>query len=300
MSHRRQKSLRGVAFAVLLISLIACGVTPDDRKVATTNEPASSPGPERGLVYFLPTYVPESLKVEKGSVQTGFKDPGAYSAVIGRPASESEFIDTVSVKVSEAAADREVGEQELKAIKMVDVGGHQARLRDSEMTGTVLDWHQDGLSIGLNGPSGAEELLLKLARGLKLSPSQASATALGDIPNGYEVVGESRMEAFDRNSYSITLSASKRDSSGLGIMSVIVVPSGLVPATLLGSGGKLQLRQVRGLPAALGEHTAKLPRSWGPSGAPSANPGLARARRPPGDDAGIDVRGRPSADGRRA
>src|SRR5205823_3061546 len=97
------------------------------------------------------------------------------------------FDDVVLVDVEAASADRPVAPSEKNIY--VDVGGVRARLHDGPLIGATVDWFVNGWAASVSARPGASELILGVARALRLpgggDPNQVS---LPSMPAGYRVI----------------------------------------------------------------------------------------------------------------
>ena len=198
----KTRVLLGTA-VVLLVSSILAALTADlDRgqKISpgTPVQPslAAATQASGALVYLLPGYLPGGLD---RSPTTLIKRPVSKTArgrfkgiVIGKPQRSQSYTGVIRISIEEAAADREPGDPD--EFELERVNGVKARVFDSPIAGSSADWFDRGLAVGLKGGSGEREVVLDVARALKMPTSRnAHDVKLESLPRDYVVLSEEKL-----------------------------------------------------------------------------------------------------------
>lgn len=209
------------------------------------------------LIFFLPDYVPEGVETGKGSLHRDERQPASYAAVLGRPDNGS-YRDVVSVAVHEARGDRDVSPEERRRHEIVRIHGEPARLDSLEALGVHLDWFKSGLAIRVSGDTGSRRLVIQTARSLALPASgDANRVRFSSIPEGQELVGESRLPALRVDSYRLDLSPTGGSPRAGGI-TVYLFREGKASPAIYGAvfADRVRFKSVRGADAAIGNSEA--------------------------------------------
>ena len=232
--------MRRVLAVFAVVAFVGCsGGDSDDRTRATTA--TTQAGDRRPMPYYLPSFLPFGFKlVRGGELREGPARP-ALAVALGRPDGDGRFTDVILVLVYAAAADREMGPNQRAAVRAVDVNGTQARLLESGVVGTSIDWFANGLAVGVSGPIGTAALVTDVAKRVRLG-SDVATTSVDGRPDGYVTVAESRFE--DRDPEEMQ-SLSVATETGVAISISITRIS--LPLVFVASGGdRVSPTRVRG------------------------------------------------------
>ena len=230
--------------------------------------PARTPGPSHtratrvGLAYFLPSYIPKGMRVLNADILRDQSDPASFAAVMGRRSGSKGFAGLISVSIHEASRDREVAPEERRQLRLVRIrGGVMARIGTSPL-GVELDWFQNDLAIAVAGPPGSKDLLLVVARGLRVPSSKGvDRIAVSAIPRGYEMIAKRAVPGFHAEGYVLNFTG---DAGKSLVINVTIVPvHTFVPSLLVAGGSRMLLRTIRGSDAAVGINRSELSLSGG-------------------------------------
>ena len=225
---------------MLLVTLVACSNGGSDGAASTTAVTTADGG--RPMPYYLPSFLPFGFKlVEGGILPEGKGRRPALAIAIGKPSGDKKFIEVVLVLIHPAEADRQLGPNQQAAVRMIDVNGTQARLLESGVLGSSIDWFTNGMAVGVSGPIGTADLVTDVAKRVRLGADINSAS-LASLPDGYEVIAENRFE--DREPEE-TQSLTVGSETGAAIS--IAVTRTTLPLVFVASGGdRIEPGKVRG------------------------------------------------------
>ncbi|HUS62828.1 MAG TPA: hypothetical protein VMY34_11560 [Acidimicrobiales bacterium] len=166
-----------------------------------------------------------------------------FVGVLGRPAVGGAFADVIRVIVSAAESDREVSDDERERIESVRVGSVRARRSSDAFSGTSVDWFQNGRSVLLIGPRDKGDVVLDVARRVRLDGATAAETRVEGTPAGYVAIGSWRISGFASD----TAGLSATDPRGIAFdLMVQVVPAESSSLAAFTIGTELRPVRVRG------------------------------------------------------
>lgn len=206
------------------------------------------------LVFLLPSELSEQFRIGSASKSAGPQEASWWVKLAQRdPDDHDAYLRPVTIFVSSASSDREVAPDEAAEVETVAIGGVDARVSDSELTGAVVDWFQNGKAVAVVGPQGQSELVVDLARKVEL---EGGPNLLADVPDGYEVLSRGQSPPGGSPRWSLVL----REGDGPGpTVSADLVPVGSAPVLGHAMAERIERVTVRGADAFISSRTVTIP-----------------------------------------
>jgi hypothetical protein len=253
---------------LLLVCFMLAGCGEPQRNVSPRKAIQSSTQPSKegsgSLVYLRPSYLPKGFERSRVTITnrplTKTTMGRAAVLVIGKPSGEERYSGVVSISIREASEDRETGESD----ELEDVNGVMARVVDSPVIGSNVDWFDDGLAIALKGKSGQRGLVLEVARALDIpSSGDPHEVEISRLPESYVVISEEDLTAPAPGSpgdveRSLFMTYDSREPPGTLLIMISFVPE--YPLSLVGRtpGTELRWVEVRKTRAVVGSSVANI------------------------------------------
>lgn len=241
--------------AVLMMTVSSCGSGRAPSDLPTRRNPfetrAANGGRAGRLLFFLPDDLPRDFEIGRTSAFPGPRDDRGAGVVLARPEGRS-YVDVVNVIVTSSVDDRDVSPSERAQLREVDVNGVNARLTDTELVGTALDWFRNGKSVAITGPPGSTRLVLRIARNLDLG--EAVSDMVHDLPDRFVQLGSFQSSGRPSPGWSIQLRST--DNQLISIDASLVDED--APPVIFAGGDMVAPLTVRGASGALATTTRQV------------------------------------------
>lgn len=259
-------SIRSTVLLLVCFMFAGCGEAQRNVSPREATQGSNQPSKERSgsFVYLRPSYLPKGFERTQVTITnrplTKTTKGKAAVIVIGKPSGDERYSGVVTISIKEASEDRETDDSD----KLEDVNGVMARVVDSPVVGSNVDWFVNGLAVALKGKSGERELVLEVARALKLprtdNPHEVEVRRL---PEGYVVISEEDLTAPAPGSpgdveHSLFISYVSRETPGTLVIVISFTPGYLFSPVARTTGTELRWIEVRETRAVLGASVSNI------------------------------------------